>query len=433
MGRISSALARVLVTEKRYVTSPADEIGATLASMVVAPNNRQGKPSAALYRNWAQNSDLGRALVNFFKRQVSVAEWDIVPYYSDLPHDAGLAREMRTLFDRPNAIDESFRGFIEKVAEDLLVLDAGSVEKERTFRGDLAYLHAADGARILVSTIWDGDPNEPRYWWMRGASDLVPLRNDDLVYMMANPRTHSAVGLSMFETLKLTIDWELSGSAYNARQVTTATPDGVLDLGENAKQEQIEYFRSMWQSEVAGRGALAIIGGTKGADFKPFRAGNREMQFIEWQNYLLKKACMVAGVSPQDIGFAVDINRSEGEVQQDISESKGLRPFMATVQDYLTSQIVWDASFGGPKNNLAFRFLRLNIQESVDKANMNKVALANIPWKTQKEARIDEGRQPLGTPLEDHVLANTPLGIFDLTTGKYLDAPTKPSDIGANG
>lgn len=425
MGRIASALA---VLTKSHVTSPKLNNEPTMASMVVSPQGRQGKPNAALYRNWAQNSDLGRALVNFFKRQVSVAGWDIVPYYADRPHDLALASRIRDIFDTPNLEDEGFQQFVEQVAEDLLVLDAGVVEIERTLRGEVRYLHAADGARVLVSTLWDGDPDEARYWWMRGMTDLVPMKNRDLLYIMTNPRTNSKVGLSMFETLKLTIDWELRGSSYNANQVTTATPDGVLNLGEGAKPEQIAAFRSLWGAEVAGRGAMGIIGGTKAPNFIPFRQGNREMQFIEWQNYLLKKACMVAGVSPQDIGFAQDINRSEGQVQQDISETKGLRPFMSTVQNYLTSRIVWDESFGGRKNNLAFRFARLNIQESTDKANINKVALAGVPWKSPNEGRLDEGRMPVGSLTDkantmNHVLGNTPLGIFDYTDGKYIEMP----------
>jgi hypothetical protein len=416
-GRISNV---VLGTTKEYRTSPKRDTAS--GALVTRETGRAGKPYAALYRNWAQNSDIGRALVNYFKNQITTAEYDIVPYDRDRPYDKGIQRELKDLFDLPNQETEDFAGFISPILEDLIVLDAGTIEKERTVRGDLVYLHKVDGGKIFVSTIWDGDPDEPRYYFAPGSNpmNLISFKNADMVYMMTNPRTYSPVGLSLFETIKLSIDWELSSSAYNARQVSTAAPDGVLDLGEGAKPEQVDYFRSMFQAEVSGRGSLAIIGGTKGANFTAFRRTQREMQFIEWEMFLIRKMCAAAGVSPQDIGFTMDINKATGEVQQELSESKGTRPVMARVQGYLTREVVWDRSFGGRENNLAFRYTRLNIKESLNKAQMNKLALAGVPWKTGNEARMDEGRQPIGDINDDKnpmnkVLANTPLGIVDLS------------------
>ena len=78
----------------------------------------------------------------------------------------------------------------------------------------------------------------------------------------------------------------------------------------------------------------------------------------------------------------------------EMTEDRGLRPLLALAQDYFTREIVWDRSFGGNRNNLAFRFTRLNIKESMSKANINKLALANMPWKSVNEARLDEGRAP---------------------------------------
>ena len=52
-------------------------------------------------------------------------------------------------------------------------------------------------------------------------------------------------------SMSLTIDAELSGANYNARQVQNAAPDGMLDLGEGARPEQVDQFKSYWQAEVA--------------------------------------------------------------------------------------------------------------------------------------------------------------------------------------
>jgi HK97 family phage portal protein len=426
MGVISNLLTR------SYRTSPKN-LPPGSSTLVFQERGRVGKSSGALFRNWAEHSEWVRAAVNIRKAQVSSAEWDVVAFDTTKPFNTSMQNELRDLFQRPNAAVESFRSWVEPILEDILVLDAGVVEKERNLGGGIAALHAVDGAKIKISTVWDGEPDEPRYWWVPTPQYEVPFRNSDLVYIMANPRTYSVMGLSPLETLKMALDAEINGSLYNTRQVTNAAPDGLLDLGESARPEQIEKFQSYWLSEVAGKGAMAFIGGTKGAKFVPFRGSNREMQYQEWLMYLVRKIAAVYGISPQDLGLTFDINRSTSETQMEMTEDRGLRPLLALVQDYLTREIVWDDSFGGTKNNLAFRFTRLNIKESMSNANINKLALAGMPWKPVNEARVDEGRPPIGDPNDpenpyNKLMANTPLGVVvldDLPSAREVSIDNK--------
>ncbi len=420
-----------------YRTSPKNQPRGS-ASLAYQDKGRASKSSAALFRNWAEHSEWIRAAINIRKTQVSSAEWDIVPFDSTLEYSVPLQKQLRALFNQPNPMVESFRSWVEPIMEDILVLDAGVIEKERTLDGSLAYLHATDGGRIKVSTIWDGDPDENRYWWCPTPTYEVPFKNRDMVYIMANPRTYSVMGLSPLETLKLTIDAELMGSQYNTRQVTNAAPDGMLDLGETARPESVEGFKSYWLNEVAGKGAMAFIGGSKGAKFVPFRGSNRDMQYQEWLVYLVRKVAAVYGLSPQDLGLTMDVNRANAETQADMTEDRGLRPLLALGQDFMTREIVWDESFGGPENNLAFRFLRLNIKESMSKASINKLALAGMPWKPINEARMDDGRPPMGDPNDENnpynkLMANTPLGVVtvdDVLSAKEVATPPPASAAG---
>jgi phage portal protein BeeE len=392
-----------------------------------------------LYRNWAEHSEWIRAAIKHLKTQISTAKWDIVPFDADVRRDnVRLQTRIKALLDRPNDETDSFRALIEPIIEDILVLDAGVIEKVRSVRDEVSALYKTDGGQIKVNALWDGDPEEPRYYWYVDGREMARLLNRDMLYIMANPRTYSPVGLSPLETLKQTIDAELKGSDYNYRQVVEAAPDGVFDLGEGANDSSVEKFESYWKAEVAGRGMLGFIGGTKGAKFIPFRSTNHDMQFMEWQVYLVRKICAVFGVSPQDLGVTFDINRATGEVQQELSEDRATRPLMGLLQEYITREIVWDEGFGGPANNLAFRFTALNLEETLNKAKLNQLALAGVPWKTINEARKEDGREPFG-PEYDELMLKDPNGVVRLTdvptAREVLDAKKKapPADAAPSG
>jgi len=421
---------------KQQKTRPSRIPAAKGGGWVFSERGKVSKSSSALFRNWGEHSEWIRAAISIRKSQISSAEYDIVPYDPNMGYDDGLRKAIKERFDQPSPSLDSFRSWVEPIIEDELVLDAGVIEKERTYGGEIAALHPVDGATIKVSALWDGSQvNSPRYWWAPTPTYEVPFLNDDLVYIMANPRTYTVMGLSPLETLKMTIDAELGASQYNTRQVQQAAPDGLFDLGEGARAEQVDAFKAYWEAEVAGRGALGFLGGTKGAQFIKFRDSNRDMQYDEWLKYLVRKICAVFLISPQDIGLSFDINRSEGQVQQELSEDKGLRPFMSLNQDYFTREIVWDKSFGGRANNLAFRFTRLNIKDNIQKAKYMELALAGMPWMSVNTALMDAGYPPIGDPNDpanpyNRLMANTGPGVVsidDVPTAREVSVPQPPA------
>jgi hypothetical protein len=430
MGAISD-----LFVTKTQKTKPSRIPAGHGGGFVFQERGRVSKSSTALFRNWAEHSEWVRAAISIRKGQISSAEWDIVPFDPNKGFSETVRQEVKSLFLEPSPALDSFRSWVEPIIEDQLVLDAGVVEKERTFGGKLVALHPVDGGTIKVSSTWDGSqPNTSRYWWCPTPTYEVPFKNSDMVYIMANPRTYTVMGLSPLETLKMTIDAELGASTYNTRQVQQSAPDGLFDLGEGARPEQVDAFKAYWESEVAGRGALGFLGGTKGANFIKFRDSNRDMQYDEWLKYLVRKICAVYLISPQDIGLTFDINKAEGAVQAEMSEDQGLRPLMSLNQDFFTREVVWDKSFGGRANNLAFRFTRLNIKDSIQKAEYMKLALAGMPWMSINGALMDAGYPPIDDPNDDsnpynQLMANASQGIVridDVPSARESAMPPSP-------
>jgi phage portal protein BeeE len=418
-------------------TSPQRIPGQAGVGMVSMERGRVGKANVRMFRNWSEHSEWVRAAINIRKAQISGADWDITradPSRGAV--DTGLQREIKDRLEFANPKAESFRTFIEQVVEDILVLDAGSIEKERNLRGEPLYLHAVDGGMIRVNSLWDGtDPEEARYYWYPDNFERARFTNDDFIYIMETPRTNTPVGLSKLETLKLSIDSELEGHAYNARQVKNPIPDGLLHLGEGVRPEQVDKFKSFMAAEVYGRGAIAVTGGGKLPTFLRFHDSNRDAQFLEWQIYLVRKIAAVFGMNAGDLGISHDINRSTAEVNDQQTEDRGLRPLMHLLAAHLTREYVWDSAFGGQANNLKFSFTKLNLAESLKRATIEKIQVAGMPTRTVNEARIARGEEPLG-PQFDQLMMVTPqtaLSLEDIPSVREFMDSRQPKQVGPGG
>jgi len=429
MGLIDTVLTRAARPKAEEQRVPGQ------AEVAFSDSGRVGRPNSKLYRHWSERSELVRGAIDIRRGQIAVAEWDILPADPEKAYSKPLQEKIRKLFDSPNPTRNSFRNFTEPVVEDILVLDAGSIEKVRNLRGEVAELWFVDGAEVRVAKYWDGDPDEPRYFWYpEGAGRAIDSwKNEDFLYIMARPGTHRVVGLSTMEVLKLTIDRELGLDAYNSRQVQNAAPEGLLDLGEGVAGDRVEKFKTYWKQEIAGRGAMAIVGGSRGAKFWPFRASNRDMQFAEWQNYLLRKVALVFGLAAQDLNAVTDVNRATAGVFQENTEDRGLRPLLGLVGDYYTREVVWDEGFGGPDNNLMFAFTKLNQRESLDAAKVQNTQSGGLPTRAVNELRKKDGLEPWGAEFDSPmvVVGNTVLRLENVPTPSEALEAKKPEPSGS--
>ena len=144
---------RLAIREQPPKATPKKIPEVTAVGMVYQ-GAKVAKSNVRLFRNWGEHSEWVRAAISVRKTQVSSAEWDIVPYNTDIEVDnKRMAKRIKALFDTPNATVDSFRSFVEPIVEDLLVLDAGAIEKVRNLRGETVQLWAVDGGTIRVSAL----------------------------------------------------------------------------------------------------------------------------------------------------------------------------------------------------------------------------------------------------------------------------------------
>jgi phage portal protein BeeE len=447
VGIVSRQIERALTTKARPRSTQNSKSG---VSALVRESRRQRPPNAGMYRAWSVHSPVVRPLIDHLKNECRRAQWELVPFSKNMPApDKGLIQEITDRFNQPNPEDSSFGEFFERIIEDQLTLDAGVVEKERRYRGDLVGLHPTMGEFVKVDRFWNGDPKSPRYFWEPDPSVSESFLNANMIYGRIHPRTNSGVGISYLETLKNTIENLLNASAYNGRMVRQAVPDGIMDLGETARPDQVDAFKAYFAAELEGKEILGFWGGTRGAKFIPLRGAgnsNRDMQYIDWLQFEIRIACAVFHVSTQNLNFGFDINKANGEVQQENTETGGALPLLQKWQDYFTAEVCWDPMYGGMANNIAFRFRDVTNRQSLQKAQTHKITLAGMPMQSINEARSEVGLPPIapadysGDVLDaknpyNQLQANTSQGLVTLgdtmTARELAERKTEPKQIGA--
>ncbi len=436
------------VTVKEQVTSP-DRVNPFGGGHYTT--RQPTKIPAAQLRQWADTSEWVRAAINHRRVQVSQSEWSVIPIDPEAKFDPALQAQIELMLLHPNNKQKSFRELIEPVIEDILVLDRGVMEKEITVGGLPNALHLVDGASIRTRPMWSGDENDPRYEWWPNNVFVSNMLDTQVVLMMANPTSHRVDGFSPLEALKATIDADLAARDFNTRMVRQTSPNGILNLGENVGANIVDSFRVYWDSEVAGKKQMGIIGGVKNPEFMNLGQSARDMQYMQWQVYLLRKIAAVFGIAPQDLGITFDVNRANATTQQELSEDRGLKPLLRLIEDQMNVKIIADfartkakmlysrgeidlqtmrmavaLTHVNPRDhsdifvklhaanilNLAFKFRMKSAKNSRDQAEFNKYALAGFPWRTINETRADNGSDPVEGG--DIIVVMTPVGAMPL-------------------
>jgi hypothetical protein len=356
--------------------------------------NDRRRPSRLL-RHFADANEWVRVAINRRKSQVSQTPWHIARV--DDPQakpDPRVVKAVGELFRFCNPKRESLRSLLDQVVEDLLVLDAGVIEKEKTLAGKIVALHAVDGATISPDGSWTGnDPKAIRYRQYVDNILRAELRNDQMLYMMACPRTNSPIGWSKIETLVNIIEAELYGEAYDYDMVRQTAPQGLIDLGPGVDPDDVDKFREYYASEIAGTQNMAIVSTGVGDEaghvkYTPFHRSAREMQRQEYKKWLATK---IAAVFEMDLGvfnLTQDIHRSIGEKQERLTD-EGHRSLAMLVEEFFTREIVWEFD-----ENHGFRFSNLNARDAMEEAKLRQIYMS-IGATTPNEIRAEDGKPPV--------------------------------------
>ncbi len=313
------------------------------------PNGRAGqsslpKPTAVNLRKFAETPVVRRA-INVVKDRIASMDWQVRVrrgYAGTVVDDAaGRIAVLRRCLEEPN-VSDSFRVMWEQVLEDLLVGGFGAVEMEAT-GDDLRPFHmwAVDGATIQIDTTWNGDPERARYAQTTGRTGkegAVPLRDDELMYIRLNPRTHTPFGLGRLEVAFETVNQFLSANRYAGRLASNSVVQYALWLNE-ATPEQHDRLIRWWQDEIEGTGRVPLLSCEQKPEVLRFAGGTDADLRIQWQEFLLRMVANAFDLPPMLLGLQADVNRSTAAEMANEAFQSAVVPVAKLLAEHITRDL----------------------------------------------------------------------------------------------
>jgi len=355
------------------------------------------KPTPANLRRFAETPVVRRA-INVVKDKIASMDWQVRVRrgYPGLGGAETQARmnALRRCLEEPNAAD-SFRVLWEQVLEDMIVGGFGAVEMEATGDAERPFrLWPVDGATIQVDSRWDGNPDQPRYAQATGGlgkDALVPLRDDELMYLRLNPRTHTPFGLGRLEVAFETVNQFLSANRYAGRLASNSVVQYALWLNE-ATPEQHDRLIRWWQDEIEGTGRVPLLSCEQKPEVLRFAGGTDADLRLQWQEALIRMIANAFELPPMLLGLQHDVNRSTAGEMADEAFQSAVVPVAKLVAEHITRD-VFAKKLGWREFEFCFNELesRNELQEVQIQTELLRAEVLSVA-----EVRAMRGLSPVG-------------------------------------
>lgn len=317
--------------------------------------------------------------------------------------------EVEKLLNNPNQKDESFEMIRRKVLKDILIYDAGAIEV--VYDGEKpAELYDLPGDRIRISVDEHGYYNEQAFYLIPRTKEgtvwekknAVPFSQEEVIYFMRNPRAGSVYGLSPIESLVNSIESDLNASEYNSNFfLNNAEPSGIINLKGIPKTE-LTRFKEQWKQDLKtykNAHKIFITNIEKGIEWEKMSESAQDMQFMEYQKWLVQKILTVYQVKPFVLGL---IDETTGKLnsfeQWQAFKASAIDPLLS-LEAYLYTTKIVNAGFGYDDIKIEFEAIDVRdeaaiVEKSVKLVTSAIMTINEVRKKYFNLSEVDWGNQP---------------------------------------
>ena len=284
--------------------------------------------------------------INTIKKEIMQIPWKIVLIDEDNPEDDikdydADVKKVTDFLNKCNVNNETLPELMSAIITDLGEVDAGvwaKVYSKQSFQEVLEEVTDVVGNPTgKTSKVMRLKPVGQRellqFWYADGGSFIMdvdihrrirgywqytfkypsnrPLyfERDEVCYFQLNRRSYNIYGYSPTQACQQEIELMIQSTRFNKDFfLNNAIPPAILTLPDNS-DENLEELKTQWQQNLKGEhNRIAILTGN--ADLKTLSTSNKDMQWLDGQKWYYHLILGMFGMSPAEVGFHENINRS---------------------------------------------------------------------------------------------------------------------------
>lgn len=333
-----------------------------------------------------------RMVTNHIIDSVCSTDFDIVPIKEEdevsdeTQNNIDVARE----FFEAKKWMESWDATLRRMLPDLLFYDCGliikvfskdcydedSVLKEDNKAPPVALI-ARDGRSFLLDSSPYGEIEAVwQYSFMNIAAHPRLFASEEIIYLQMRPQSRSIYGIANLQIVKDVLDYlNASIGAQRAYYENNFPISGQIDHPDIVDPEELLKRAQLYKETLKGESNtgkwLITSGGTK---VNPLQISAQNMQWLESSTYYQKLIFSMFKISPSQLGFTEQVNRSTAITQSQNYKENGVKTVLDFLENYLNREIIWKY-FG---EDIKFKFDdSLDLTDKKQQADVDHIQLTD--------------------------------------------------------
>lgn len=267
--------------------------------------------------------------------------------------------------DNRITFETDFENFLRMLVRDSLIYDQACFEVVRNTEGKVCGFLNVDSTTIRRSALTKEEQVQGRrsvegvqFVQVLNAQIVAEYKALDLCWGIRRPRSDikfRGYGYPELEELVKVITHICNAEIFNANNFTNGiSASGIIAVKSKMNPNLFKAFRKEFYSMLTGasnskRTPLIQLDPSANEEVQSINLSNtnKEMEYQEWLNYLLKITCAMFQIDPAEIGFNFGVEGQSSAIfsmgvndRAILSKEKGLRPLLRAIESWINRYIV---------------------------------------------------------------------------------------------
>jgi len=166
------------------------------------------------------------------------------------------------------------------------------------------------------------------------------FEKEEIVYLMMNKKSYSVYGFAPVQAVQQVLELLIQGTRYNKDLYTNnAIPDILVSLPKLSR-DQLRKLKRTWNNQYKGKPHQLGFINWAIENIHKLNTSNRDLEWLNGQQWYFKLVFAVFGVSPTETGFFENANKSNDEGQERVTVRNALKPYFKLFESQINKRLI---------------------------------------------------------------------------------------------